>query len=132
VIDRYQEFRQRGSEVLAISFAPPSVVAAYVGESAAPFPVLSDQSKTAYQDFGLEHTSWRQILQGSVLGRYLGLILRGWLPRKSRRGEDYLQLGGDFILDSQRRLVNAHRSAEPTDRPTVEELLHAVEAVRDR
>ena len=32
----------------------------------------------------------------------------------------------DFVLDSDGRLVFAHRSAEPTDRPTVERLLRAV------
>jgi hypothetical protein len=94
-----------------------------------PFPVLSDPERIVYRAFGLGHTSWKKIFQGGVLGRYLGLILRGWWPRRSPRGEDLMQLGGDFILDPLRRLAYAHRSAEPTDRPLIGELLKAVEAV---
>ncbi len=70
------------------------------------------------------------MLRAGVLGRYLGLLLRGWLPRKPCKNEDLLQLGGDFVLDAARRLVYAHPSAEPTDRPTIEELLQAVRRAR--
>jgi hypothetical protein len=58
-----------------------------------------------------------------VIGRYLQLILRGWMPRRPHKEEDALQLGGDFVLDSAGRLFYAYRSAEPTDRPSVEDLL---------
>jgi hypothetical protein len=37
-----------------------------------------------------------------------------------------LQLGGDLVLDGQGRPAYAYRSAEPTDRPTLEALLQAV------
>jgi len=43
-----------------------------------------------------------------------------------RSGEDLLQLGGDFVLDAQRRLLFAYRSADPSDRPTVRQLLDAL------
>jgi hypothetical protein len=36
-----------------------------------------------------------------------------------------LQLGGDFLLDRAGRLVFAHRSANPADRPTMAALLAA-------
>jgi hypothetical protein len=62
-----------------------------------------------------------------VVLRYLGLIFRGARPRRPGEGEDVLQLGGDFVLDGAGRLVFAHRSAEPTDRPPIGQLLEAVE-----
>jgi hypothetical protein len=40
-------------------------------------------------------------------------------------GEDVLQLGGDFIVDVQRRLLWTYRSADPLDRPRVDDLLRA-------
>lgn len=66
-------------------------------------------------------------LRGSVLAHYLRLIFTGWKPRRNEAGEDVLQLGGDFILSSDRRLVFAYRSNDPADRPTVSELIRQFE-----
>ena len=63
-----------------------------------------------------------------VLGRYLLILLRGRLPMRPQKGDDLMQLGGDFVLDADRRLVYAHSSTEATDRPAVEELVKAVAA----
>ena len=38
-------------------------------------------------------------------------------------GEDALQLGGDFLVDRDGGILWAYRSVDPTDRPTVEQLL---------
>ena len=126
--ERYAEFRRLDAEVLAVSFAPPHVVAAFLAESPTPFPVLSDPTREAYRALGLGRTTWTTFLHGGVVGRYLRLMLRGWLPHRSSKGEDLLQLGGDFVLDGRRRIVYIHRSAEPTDRPSVDEVLCAVGA----
>jgi hypothetical protein len=96
-----------------------------------PFQVVSDPTRAGYAAFGLERTTWWRMLRPAVVLRYLGLIFRGWKVRMLREGEDVLQLGGDFVLDAQRRLRYAHRSVEPTDRPPVEDLLRALESARD-
>src|SRR5262249_18847740 len=126
VKEHYAEFQQMGSEVLAISFAPPALVAAYLAETPLPFPVLSDPSRASYQVFGLGQTTWGAMMRPVVLAGYLRLMFQGWWPRKPNKEEDIFQLGGDFVLDAQRRVVYAHRSAEPTDRPAMGELLEAV------
>jgi len=135
VQSRYDDIRRMGGEVLVVSFAQPAQLALYLREQALPFPVVADPSRTAYQAFGLERTTWRTLLRGGVVGRYLRLMLRGWMPKRKQEGADVLQLGGDFILDERRRLVYVHRSAEPTDRPAVEDLLatiaRAVEQPKD-
>ena len=61
--------------------------------------------------------------RSNVLIRYLKLIFAGWLPHRAETGEDMLQLGGDFILTSDRQLVYAHRSNDPADRPTAADLV---------
>jgi hypothetical protein len=58
--------------------------------------------------------------------RYLRQMLRGWLPEKPGAGEDLLQLGGDFVLDGEQRIVFAYRSREATDRPPATAILEAV------
>jgi hypothetical protein len=66
------------------------------------------------------------MLRPGVILRYLRLIFRGWRPQLVREGEDILQLGGDFVVDREGHLIYAYRSAEPTDRPSVEALLQAM------
>lgn len=123
---RYEEIRSLGAEVLVVTQARPEQLAAFLREQPLPFPVVADPGRAAYRAFGLGRTSWRTILRPGVVLGYLRLILTGWKPRRSLAGEDVLQLGGDFVLDAQRRLVSMHLSAEPTDRPKVEELLRAL------
>jgi peroxiredoxin len=112
--------------VLVITQARPELLAAFVQEQATPFPVVADPQRTAYRAFGLERTTWARMLRPRVLLGYLRLALRGWRPQKPKQGEDVLQLGGDFVLDGNGRLVYAYRSAEPTDRPAISALLQAV------
>ncbi len=115
--------------MLVISFTPPAKVAAYLAKYPMPFPVVSDPELRAYRALGMGRTSWRSILRPAVIGRYVLKIFCGWLPMRPGRGEDVLQLGGDFVLDGNRRLVYAHPSKEPTDRPSAAELLNAVRQV---
>jgi hypothetical protein len=53
-------------------------------------------------------------------------MLRGWRPQGPNKGDDVLQLGGDFIVDAAGRLAYAFRSAEPTHRPSARELLEQI------
>jgi peroxiredoxin len=126
VRQHYPELQALGAEVLAVSFTKPSRVAAYVAAHPLPFPALADPERAAYAALGLGRTSWRKVLRGGVLARYLRLILRGWMPHRTAAGEDVMQLGGDFVLDRHGRLAYAYRSAEPTDRPPAADLLAAV------
>ena len=126
--ERYAEIEQLGGQVLAVSFTPAAKAAPYLEKHPVPFPVLCDPTREAYRAFELGRTSWRQILQPRVLGRFFKWMVRGWLPMKPNKGEDIMQLGGDFVLDGQRRLGFAYRSADPSDRPSVEALVQAVRA----
>ena len=118
--------RSAGSGAV-VSFTAPHKVAAYLERNPLPFPAVADPELKAYQEFGLQRTTWGGIFRLRVIGRFLKLILRGWLPRKPGEGEDPFQLGGDFLIDAQGRLVFAHPSTEPTDRPSKEELRAALE-----
>jgi hypothetical protein len=55
-------------------------------------------------------------------------MLRGRLPLGPQKGDDFMQLGGDFVVDVARRLVYAYPSANATDRPAADELVRAVAA----
>ena len=120
------QIKELGGDVLVVSFTPPAAVAAYLERNPLPLLMVSDPTLVAYKVFALERTSWMGFFKPWVLFRFVKMMLRGWLPRKPGEGEDLLQLGGDFVLAHRRRLVYAHPSKDPTDRPSNQDLLRAV------
>jgi peroxiredoxin len=115
------ELRASGLQVVVISFVQPNRLAQYLGAHRWPFPVLADPDRATYQAFGLERAGWSQLLKPRVWLAYLKLLFRGWMPRPAL--EDVHQLGGDFVLDRTGSVVYAHRSTDPADRPSLDELL---------
>lgn len=128
MLPHYDELRRLGAELLVISSGRPEALATYLAANPWPFPVVADATRESYQAFGLGRTSWRTFLRPRILARYLKLMLGGWLPHRPYDREDLLQLGGDFVLDGQRRLLYAYPSRDPTDRPPPGELVEAVRA----
>lgn len=118
-------FRSLGAGVLAISFEPVERLPMHRETLELPFPIVSDPTRAAYEAFGLGSADWRRLFGLGVIRRYAGLMLRGYRPRRTE--SDVQQLGGDFVIDARRRLVYAHRSADPADRPPVSEWLSALE-----
>ena len=121
---RLDEFRARRAQIVVVTFVQPGRLAQYLQVRPWPFRVLADPERAAYRAFGLESASWLRILRPQVILKYLALILRGWLPRPAH--EDVHQLGGDFVLDTSGRIIYSYRSHDPTDRPSVDELIQAV------
>jgi hypothetical protein len=119
-------FAARGCSVLVVTQAKPEFVRHYLSRRSYAAAFAADPDRVAYRAFGLERTPWRVFLRPGVLLGYLAGMLRGYAPVVPYRGEDVLQLGGDFILDRTGQIVFAHRSRTPTDRPTVPALLAAL------
>ena len=123
---RYQEIRELGGEVLVVTFSSPERAAVRSAAQEFPFLIASDPDMRAYRAFGLERCSgWTFARPGIVLS-YLGLILGGRRPHAPAPEDDLLQLGGDFVLDGERRLIYAHASRHPANRPRADTLLAAV------
>ena len=121
--EHLNKIRQSGADVLVVTQSRPEAVAAV----SLPLPTVCDPERTAYRYFGLDRGKWSMFFRRSVLVHYLSLIFSGWMPHRGEAGEDMLQLGGDFILSSDRRLVYVHRSNDPADRPTASNLVNQVE-----
>jgi alkyl-hydroperoxide reductase/thiol specific antioxidant family protein len=112
------------AEVVVIAFAAPGYVAAYQRDRLAPLTVLVDESRQVYRAYGLGRGSVRTVWGPKTWWAYAKLIRQG--RRFQRPTEDTLQLGGDFVVGRDGRLVYVFRSADPDDRPTVDDLLVAV------
>jgi peroxiredoxin len=123
----YPQIAGLPARVVAVSFSPPERVAFFLSDTQLSFPVLSDAPLDGYHAFGLTRVSWLRILRPDVIWRFTRMMFRGWLPKKPAKGDDVLQLGGDFVIDAEGILRWAHRSSEPTDRPAKTAMLDALE-----
>jgi peroxiredoxin len=105
-----------------ISFGQAWQARAWQEETGAPFTLLLDPERAAYRAYGLEQSllrSWGI----KVWLRYAQLLLVGRSWRGTLRRGDSGQLGGDFIVDANGIIRLAYRSHDPTDRPSVSQLL---------
>lgn len=112
--------------MVVLTFVPPERLSRY--QQAPPFLTLADPERTAYRAFGLGRGSWWRVTGWRTLLGYFRLLLRGRLPRLPVPGDDVLQLGGDFVLDRDNRLRYSHSSRDPSDRPSADEVVQAVQA----
>ena len=125
-----QELDRLRAVVLGVSFEEPSDIARFAERESFPYPILSDPERRAYRALGLERGGKAQVWSVNALRTYARGLLRGRLPRLPRA--DVAQLGGDFVLDRQGRVVYEYRSEESADRPAIDTLLDAVRAVGNR
>ncbi len=93
---------------------------------AVPFPILIDSGRRWYQDLGLARGSWWSVWGPANVAAYARLLVRGRRPHRPTEA-DVRQLGGDFVFDREGRLAAVFRPANPDDRPSIEELVSAIE-----
>jgi AhpC/TSA antioxidant enzyme len=120
------EFAAKGCSVLVVSQATPEVLSLYLSRFGWAVPLVCDPERAAYAAFGLERTTWLTFFRPWVLWGYLRGMWSGHRVRKPYPGEDLLQLGGDFVLSRDRRVIFAHASADPIDRPAVADVLASI------
>lgn len=116
-----------GCSVLVVTQARHEFVSRYLANSNWHVPIVADPGRAAYKAFGLERTGLLTFFRPGVVWGYLRGMLRGYAPKMPYRGEDVMQLGGDFVIDRSRRVVFAYPSATPTDRPRVSAIRAALQ-----
>jgi hypothetical protein len=131
VTARRDDFRRVGVEVVAVSMTTPEGLTGYLAGRQMAVPVFADPQRRLYAALRLGRTSWGRLLRPGLVWKYLKLIARGGKVRPVPAGEDALQLGGDLLVGPDRRVLWAYRSADPTDRPSVADLLQAAETAVD-
>lgn len=90
-----------------------------------PYPVVVDTERTAYRSWGLRRASFSTVwLDPGVWRQYAGLLRAG--ARLRGMGSDVRQLGGDFLVDRDGRVLYS-RPQRRDDRPPVGRLLRKLE-----
>ncbi|MGB3734527.1 MAG: peroxiredoxin-like family protein [Ilumatobacter sp.] len=130
--DRLDEIagpRGERSHVALITFTTPDEVVAYQQRRRLPFPILVDAERDVYDAYGMGRGSFLDVWGWRALRRYFQ-ILRPSGPGSRRdlqpATEDTRQLGGDMVIAPDGRLAWGHWSVRSTDRPSVDDIVHAV------
>lgn len=123
MLQRRGEIAEIPAHVLLVAYDEPSVLGAKMLHNLPlPFPLLLDQPRKAYADWGLGRTNlFGAMLSPSLNWRYLRLLLRG--ERFLGFAPDMFQLGGDFVIDPRGRISFAYRMRNNGDRASVAHLI---------
>ena len=104
---------------MLVTFSSEYWARVWLEETQAPFPLFLDPERTSYRAYGLLDSIWRAWGPRSV--SYYLKALAGGREIHGARGKTG-QLGGNFIVDPQKKLRFAHACIDPTDRPSIEQL----------
>lgn len=109
--------------VVLVTFTRRRNLRGYRSRLGLPYPVLADEQRAAYRDYGLGQGRWWRVWGPATLRAYARLLRSG--ARLQRPAEDTRQLGGDFVIGRDGRIVYAYLSKGPADRPPVGDLVAA-------
>lgn len=98
------EIERAGVALVVITPDRPDVVTTFAAGYHAPFPILSDPRRVAYQAYGLTEGSGKQLLNPHVVARSLGAIARGSFQGRSS-GASVRQLPGAAIVDRDGQIM---------------------------
>lgn len=94
----------------------------WIKEYGCSLPLLLDQKQLLYKYLGVR----RLVLVACDINVFIGYAeaaIKGRVDRKGYPGDDVTVIGGNFITDSNGKLLFSYRSKEQYDRPEVDDLL---------
>ncbi len=116
------EFEALGAAIVVVSFAQPERLAHYQKIHQWRFTLLADPDRSTYSCFGLRRLPWYRVFSFPTMRLYFEKLRKG-RRIESYGKDDYLQGGGDFLLNDKGLVLFEHRSRDPSDRPAVTTLI---------
>jgi len=116
-----EELEKLGARIYIVTFDSEEVAKAYVERNELQWPLLIDEGRVMYSEYGIGKASWWTILNPLTLWKYVVLTIKGVKPQKM--GSDVKQLGGDVLIDPEGVVRMQHVSEGPHDRPNVDSIL---------
>jgi hypothetical protein len=121
------EFAGRNVKIAVVTFENDFFARSYAEEASVAWPILVDESRETYRDYGMLSASFWNIWGPRTWWAYLKEIVKGGKLRKS--GGDVYQRGGDVLIAPDGTVALHHVGAGPADRPAVEKILERIPAV---
>lgn len=116
-------------KIVVVTFESLSSARSYCEETGLDWPLLIDESKGLYRDYGMLAASLWDIWGPKTWWVYGQEILKGHKPKKTTA--DIYQRGGDVLIDQEGVVRLHHVSAGPADRPSIATILHRLTRGRD-
>jgi alkyl hydroperoxide reductase subunit AhpC len=119
-----QEFETRRTNVLIVGFEKEQRARDWMRLAQVDFPFLIDLDRAVYRDYGVERSIFR-----SWHPRVLWFHIKRFLKSKGVPifRADPTQLGGDILIDREGYIRLIYTSKDAMDRPSVVELLAAID-----
>ena len=127
VRQRQQEIDRANAIVVALAPEPVERLGRLAQKEGWTGPVLADPARAAYRAFGLGRLSWYKVFTPMAAIKYFGFFLRGVRPPQA--GQDVMQQGGDFIVDSEGIVRLAYAGRTSDDRPPVNDLIRCIQSL---
>ncbi|XP_020915345.1 uncharacterized protein LOC110252835 [Exaiptasia diaphana] len=127
VASHQEEFKAANGHIVIVSFGNLSGAKKWLEQTQCPFPMFIDNNRQLYKSLGLKR-SVSKVWNTSTLIYYAEEKKKGRPLIGIFEEDDPTQMGGDFIVDSQGNMKLVYRSKVANDRPTVKELLQALES----
>ena len=124
---QFHKFTKHNATILVISFAQTSELEGFKSYLNLSFEMASDPSHAAYESYGLKRATFFSIWHPKVIVKYATLLLKGRELQSSSGTVDLAQLGGDFVIDGNGKVLYAFTSDRADLRPSAKELLNALE-----
>jgi peroxiredoxin len=126
---REKEFQAAEIQVLLVGLGNPQQTEAFRRDYRLNFPFACDPQRRLYEAFGLRKTSLLGLASPGVLFKGLKALGSGHglgIPQ-----QDIYQLSGVFVIDTQGTIRFSHRSQDPADHPSADEILRAAAQVKE-
>lgn len=111
-------------KVAVVTFENDFFARSYAEDTSLAWPILVDQTRKAYNDYGMLSASRRDVWGPKTWWAYLKELSRGATLRKSEG--DIYQRGGDVLIAPDGTVVLHHIGLGPADRPTVRCILSQI------
>ncbi|XP_021429408.2 uncharacterized protein LOC110497568 isoform X3 [Oncorhynchus mykiss] len=114
-------------QVVVVSFGCREGALHWLAETGCQYDMVLDPHRKVYSAFGLR-ASLKKVLNFNNMLLYAEYVVANLEFPKGLPSieDDMFQLGGDFVLDDQGRVLFSHCCDSPIDRPAVEDILKAL------
>jgi peroxiredoxin len=129
VVAHQAEWDTLQTNVVTVSFGTAYWAQVWLQETGSPYPFLVDAERTAYHAYGLESSVFRSWSPANLWYYTKAVVQKREMFGK--RGDPH-QLGGDFIIDPTGIVRLVHPSREPTDRPSLDQILAALQPLNEQ